>query len=252
MSIRSALTALAAFTFPPHCEVCGIPLATPYDLLCPWCALPPLQKAAGCLRCDEPGPPLCAACVEQPIVEGRVFTAGDYDGTSGLAIKAFKYQGHRRLGRLLASRLVERISTEQNEWNLVVPIPSSPASLASRGFHHTLFLAKLLGRALQLPVARWILHFCTNPKPQALLPPDARWGNIDHKLRARSKLIGNVLMVDDVLTTGATLAEASRALRAAGAGKVDAITVARSSRCLHYRLERLRNEHDRSEQRSAA
>lgn len=238
MSIRSAIAALASFIYPPRCEVCSIPLVAPHSELCPWCELPPLRWENACGRCDEPGASLCAACTEAPILSGRVFTAGDYDGVGELAIKAFKYKARRRLGRVLAQRMLDRLSPHSKHWHLIVPIPSSPASLASRGFHHTLQLANIVGKTLRLPVARSILYFRTSPVPQASLLPDARWENIRDTLHARRRIAGRILLIDDVLTTGATLAEAGRVLQLAGAEAVDAITLLRSTRCLNYRLAR--------------
>lgn len=199
-----------------------------------------------CTLCGEPGEEYCLACRLEPLLSGRVISAGTYEGAAERAIKAYKYLGKRRLATPLGARLVSRLQVEYDsscsQWDLVIPIPSSGRSLAARGFHHTMGLAKIVAGALGIPLARWSLNFNRATVAQATLLPKSRWDNLEGVLTADARRIAEkrVLLVDDVLTTGATLSEADRALAAAGAIRADAITIVRSQHCQQYRLEHLR------------
>ena len=232
--------------------MCAIPLQAGSDSpLCRWCEPPHALTPSGerCLRCGEPGDQVCFACERSPIVSGRVISAGLYEGAYEPAIKTYKYQGRRRIAAVLGQRLVDRLRAEVDVsstagWDLVVPVPSSLRSLTTRGFHHTLLIAKLLGNAFRVPVSRWALRYRSSPSPQASLLPAARWENVHSMLTAKARIVRGkqLLLVDDVLTTGATLNAADRALLGAGALRVDAITVARSTQLTNYRLQRLADE----------
>jgi len=111
----------------------------------------------------------------------------------------------------------------------VVPVPLHPGRLAARGYNQAALLARPVARELRARFSPLLLRRTRPTAPQAKLDAEARQLNVrgafeaepSHRLRAAS-----VLLVDDVATTGATLADASRALRRAGAGSVQALVVA--------------------------
>jgi ComF family protein len=110
----------------------------------------------------------------------------------------------------------------------LVPVPLAPARERERGFNQAALVADELARALGRPVRRRWLRRARPTRPQSDLSAAERWANVRNAFQAAPAVAGHhVLVVDDVLTTGATAAECARALRAAGARAVSVVTVAR-------------------------
>ena len=135
----------------------------------------------------------------------------------------------RPLGRALAGAVAAH-----GPGVVLVPVPSSPASVRARGHDHARRLTAVAGRAVGAPTAA-VLVQARDVQDQAGLDTAARSANLTGALRARRRLDGlDVVVVDDVVTTGATLADAARALTAAGArvrgAAVVATTVLRGTR----------------------
>ena len=203
-----------------------------FPALCPVCA-----GALGAGRCD----PLCGACwdaVERlapplgaPGVPGLDWAraAARYAGPLREALLALKFGGRRALARPLAELLLEQCGAELPAGvAAIVPVPLGRERERERGFNQAALLAERLGRRLALPLhPRWLVR--VRPTlPQSELDAPARAANVRGAFAASSAVAGrHVLLVDDVLTTGATLAECARALAAAGASPIGALTVAR-------------------------
>lgn len=113
---------------------------------------------------------------------------------------------------------------------LVVPVPLHPRRLRMRGFNPALAVARAVGRAIAAPVAPTALTRLRDTPSQTGLDATARRRNMAGAMRARRAVPERVWLVDDVITTGATLREAARALRAAGARSVVALAAARTPR----------------------
>jgi len=236
---------LVDFLLPPACPLCLGPLAPPRRHgLCSTClaALPPLP-AASCPLCREPyvtqdgRPHLCADCLRQPPPFAVVHAAGLYAGGWREAIHRFKFGGRLALDRALAEVMAQALPPA-GEWELLLPVPQHPRRLRERLIHPSLLLARCLGRRLQLPVIPDLLLREAFVRPQQGLPAAARRQNVAGSFRAQAAVAGRrVLLVDDVMTTGATLAECSRSLLTAGAARVEALVAARASRHLPYELD---------------
>jgi ComF family protein len=148
------------------------------------------------------------------------------------AILLLKYEGVLPLGGWFAARLAETARTHAEDLaaNVVVPVPLHPARLRERGHNQAELIARPLARRLGLPLKSYLL-VRTKPRPDKLrLTRKERWetvrGAYEVYERARVDKL-RVLLVDDVMTTGATLDACSRALRQAGASHVACLTVAR-------------------------
>jgi ComF family protein len=226
----SALDAL----LPPACAGCGVP-APAGQVLCERCeALLAPIAADACPRCQlhrEGGAcatiaPLDAAIatvwLEPPVIDW---------------IHAFKYppRGLRGLapGPLavvaeLAARSARRAPGPAPE--LVVPVPLHPRRLRARGFNPALVVARAVARAASAPLAATVLERVRNTPSQTGLNAAERRRNVRGALRARRPVPARVWIVDDVITTGATLREAARVLVGAGAEGVIAIAAARTPR----------------------
>lgn len=187
-----------------------------------------------CAGCDAEDVALCDACVLalRPVVERRVVDGIDvrsgltFEGVPARVIRAFKEDGRTGLARALAPALAAAVAAiPGGDAASLVPVPTSRASFRRRGFH----VAELVARRAGLPVAR-ALRTTRVSADQRGLDADARRRNVARSLRARGVPAGAVLLLDDVVTTGATLAEGVRALRAAGADVVGAVTVAATPR----------------------
>lgn len=204
----------------------------PGRLLCSTCSA---ELAAGHVRfvCRDPSPPHFPPTV----------AAGDYVGIVPRLVAGFKDEALVGLGGALADRLVRALAcllTALGRPGLrchLVPIPSSPAAVRRRGMDHTGVLAHRVARELRrdcglvLPVRR-ALRLTGRVADQVGLDAAGRWRNkLDHVAVRRPGPSGSVpILVDDVTTTGASLAAAARALEQAGAPVLGAVVVAATIR----------------------
>lgn len=162
----------------------------------------------------------------------RVRAWGDYHGDLRELIHAFKFDGNRRLASWLADRLAEVLQEEFADETLdaVIPIPLHPARRRERGFDQTRLLARGLSRRAGIPVWRVVCRD-RHTRPQMGLNRRQRLRNVSSafSLAGRAARIkgSRLLVVDDILTTGATVEEVAGVLRLAGARWVGALVVAR-------------------------
>jgi len=221
---------LSDLLFPPTCLVCAEP-GQPGRDLCPACAaaLPWLESACrGCalpLPATEPGDALCGTCRQgrSPLagVQAAFLYAAPVDGL----LRRFKFHGDLAAGRLLAQLMHARLATVERPLALV-PVPLHLSRLRRRGYDQALELARPLARTLRLPLLAG-LRRTRATAAQSELDAAARRRNLRATFAARGTLPAHVALVDDVMTTGATLHAAARALRRAGVVRVDAWVCAR-------------------------
>ncbi len=215
---------------PQDCFLCAA--ASGDSLLCPACAASlPRLTAERCPLCalPAPGSNTCGACLKQAPHFDATQAVFRYEFPLDRLIQSLKYS-HRLasadfLGRALAqSRVPFRP-------DLILPVPLAPARLAERGFNQALELARPLARLLGVPLETSRVHRRRDTAPQASLPWKERKQNIRHAFECELDLSGkSVLVVDDVMTTGATLDELARTLKAHGAARVENFLVARALR----------------------
>lgn len=195
-----------------------------------------------CAGCGERGRTLCERCslvlrgapsvhrpTPAPAGLPRVTAAGAYDGVLRALLLAHKERGRTALARPLGGALAAAAAAH-GPGLLLVPVPSARAAVRQRGHDHARRLAAAAARELGRRSAALLVPART-VADQAGLSAGDRAANLSGALRARRRLDGlPVLVVDDVVTTGATLAEAARALRAAGADVRGAAVVAATLR----------------------
>ena len=199
---------------PPICPKCGWPFPSP--------------------RALEASPThLCARCRTKRIhfAVARAATLYREAGQAREAILAFKYTGRETLGRYLAELMAERSGPilDAGPWDVLVPVPLHPRRERERGFNQAAFLARHVGRRVGLPVAPRALRRVRQTPPQSG-DADARRRNVRGAFAvARPPDVAgrSILLIDDVLTTGATANECARTLRRARARRVGVFTLAR-------------------------
>jgi ComF family protein len=138
-----------------------------------------------------------------------------FEGPLADAIRRFKYADERALGPSLAARLVQVASAYAGTVDAVTPMPLHPRKLRERGWNPSALLARPVARALGVPM-RGLLIRQRATRDQAGLSRRARSSNVLGAFRARAAAPRRVLLIDDVRTTGATLAEAAATLQAQG------------------------------------
>jgi ComF family protein len=198
---------------PPCCDHCGLP----------WRTFTPMPTDV-----VVPGRPLCGACRVDPPGWDWARAGAEYDGVVRDAIHAFKFRGKRALARPLAALIGEQWPSVARDVAALVPVPLGRPRERERGFNQSALLAERLARALGVAVQpRWLARV-RDTQPQSDLGATERRANVRGAFAARVEVAGrHVVVVDDVLTTGATVAECARALRAAGAARVGVVAVAR-------------------------
>jgi len=175
---------------------------------------------------------LCSDCSVTPIHFNAVTAWGEYDGVLREAIHALKYKSDLGLGDLFADYLIRLIIDKDWQFDLVVPVPISKERQKERSYNQAALLSRPIARYFRVDHSTISLKKVKDTGSQVqrgrtdrdLALADAFWGN-PAKLKGR-----NVLLVDDIITTGATINHCSAALRKAGAEKVNAISIARTFR----------------------
>ncbi|NOY35880.1 MAG: ComF family protein [bacterium] len=197
-----------------------------------------------CLGCGLKNEILCRRCVQKidyPTLpaSGNVFAAADYnDGFAKKTIWLLKYRkiktAAKPLAELLHTRIVQRPSLaaalKKGSW-IIIPVPLSKKRLRERGFNQSELIARNLSDRMSVRMAPDVLYKLKDtPSQVSIKDRKERLANLTDSFAAKNTRLvkdKNVILVDDVTTTGATLKEAHKTLRAAGAKKVIALVVAR-------------------------
>lgn len=235
--LARAFNGLVDLLMPPVCAGCRTPVmhAHSHCATC-WTDLSPVGDAV-CARCGVPLPTahrtdlLCFSCVKAPPPFNSARAPFAYRGTARDTVLRFK-NGGEHLTRLMAPAMLRAAAGLLGPDRLLVPVPLHRWRLAARGYNQSLLLARAIGRLSGTPVAiDGLARVKATPKSiGASREQRARAvaGAFAVPPRARAAVAGAaVVLVDDVLTTGATAAAAARALKAAGAARVDVLTYAR-------------------------
>jgi competence protein ComFC len=209
------------------------------DLLYPPCCGGCNRAGLGwwCAECDARTPwPADAACMaSQPLGEGypdlKVVSAARFDTPLREAIHRFKYEGRRQLATIFGVQMGALWARCSWPVDTIVPVPLHASRLRERGFNQSLLLAKEVSAINSLPIQAQALRRVRATQQQAQLNgPDARQTNVQGAFAAAQALVVGkaILLVDDVFTTGATLAACAVVLYQAGASEVVALTLARA------------------------
>ena len=215
-----------------HCMVSG--LAHAVDGLHPgWPAqLPWLEvrcRACG-VALDLPG--LCGRCLAEPPPYCSVYAPWHYAFPIDRMIQRYKFHAALALGPVLATGLAEALRAErdtQQPWpDCLVPVPCHRQRIRQRGFDHVGLLAADLAGELNLTLARELLLRHRHTAPQTGMSKSQRRDNLRGAFVAKGQPAKHIALLDDVVTTGATVAACSRVLLAAGAESVEVWALARA------------------------
>jgi predicted amidophosphoribosyltransferase len=211
---------------PPRCALC----ARAGPLVCPpcLCALPLIGDA--CLRCGAPAERPLATCAEcrgrrLGFASARAVVAYEHGGRR--LVHRFKDGGLRGLAGLAAGLVCLAVPPPAAE--VLTWVPPDGWRTIGRGYHPPELLARELAARWNLPAAP-LLRAAGRRRPQRGLDPKARRANVRRAFRARDPAPSQVVLIDDVYTTGATLSACADELRRAGASSVTALSLARAVR----------------------
>ena len=230
----SRAAAIARLVLPQRCELCVA--RTDGALLCDACAISLPRIAAACPVCALPsaGNAVCGACLRDPPPYAATIAALAYAFPADRLLQRIKYGGRIALadwaGTTLAAAvgatLPGRIGSDRPD--RIVALPLAASRQRERGFNQAREVAVRVARGTGLPLAAPLARISAGP-PQTALPWAERRRNVRGAFAVHAAVRGaRIALVDDVMTTGATLAEAARALLSAGAERVECWVVART------------------------
>jgi competence protein ComFC len=233
------LSALGSLFYPATCVVCAENVGRS-EYLCAGCQeRAPRIVAPFCSKCSEPFQGAitqtfrCANCEHRKLHFDCAVSAYRSRGLVRNLVHSFKYGGQRHLRYPLTAWLRETLGDPRlrdRHFDLIVPVPLHPARERERGFNQAALLAELLAESMRVP-ARAVLERTRYTTTQTVHDRAERMENLAGAFRLRKNRDVRdlrVLLIDDVLTTGSTLSECARVLRAAGAVSVHAATAARA------------------------
>jgi ComF family protein len=216
---------------PGLCEVCR---RWDRQRLCDACVARHAPVVARCHSCGlrlAAGPLRCGACLQEPPPFERCRVVADYGFPWDRLITAFKYHGQADLAGPLAGRLHAALDDDAAWPELVLPVPLAPQRLAERGYNQAWELARRVAARIGRPAGAGMLTQTLARSHQAGLDRAGRRRNLRDAFSVvePARVAGRrVALVDDVLTTGATAAEATLALQRAGAAAVHVWVFART------------------------
>jgi ComF family protein len=213
-----------------RCAVCDAAAGDPVCRECERDFLPPGKSR--CVQCALPLPngveiALCGRCLHEPPHFDAATALGDYASPLDGMIAALKFSARLELADTFGRLLARRVKPAADAW--VVPVPLDAARAAQRGYNQSLLIARAFCRATGATLAAQSLARVRPTAPQQSLALAERRRNVRGAFAAAGDLGGrSILIVDDVMTSGCTLDEAARALKAGGARRVEALVAART------------------------
>jgi ComF family protein len=236
--LRGVTTAVLDALLPPRCAACGEPVDRPRTLcLACWSRLSFIARPL-CAICGNPfetappGEPVCGGCLANPPPWRRARSALAYDESSRPLVLGFKHGDRLHLTSLLAAWMRLAGAELLADAEVIVPVPLHRWRLIARRYNQAAVLAHAIGLSSGVPVADRALVRVKRTPSQGHLTKSQRARNVQGAFRVddrrRSEIVDRrVLLVDDVLTSGATAGACARVLLRAGAASVDLLTLAR-------------------------
>ncbi len=236
-TIKKFLLSLLRIFFPPACPLCGTTFKNDYsDTFCTEClngfnALP----RAHCPRCSLPftgqsnSAHVCGRCITSPPDYAKVYAVGLFEASLRHSIHQFKFNGRVGLDRPLG-RLLEQAVASDLEVDLVVPVPLQRKRLRQRCYNQALLLAREVARIRKWPLHDSLLVKVRETVSQQGLSAGERVRNLHGAFQLQEELSGQkILLIDDVMTTGATVAACSQVLIKGGASEVYVAVIGRAA-----------------------
>lgn len=233
MRIPDLIERAVSTLFPPVCVLCGAPGHEGRDLCAGcWADLP--HNRPCCQRCalplDTGAGEICGACLHSPPPFAVCHAPFRYEDPIAALVSGAKFHGRLNLARMLGESLgVFLAEREADRPGVIIPMPLHPGRLRQRGYNQALELARPVSRALRIPIDA---RCCTRTRataPQVGLEMGARRRNVRGAFQVlRPPAADHVAVLDDVVTTGSTVAELTRALLRAGVARVEVWAVART------------------------
>ena len=220
--IPAMIKAVTGIIYPPRCLSCRQKLepAGNNDFICRSCVKKIIPNT----------PPFCRERGRERLYFDRAISACAYEGVIKEIIHSFKYRHKIKLGNFLAGLMTDFIQEYRlplTQCDYIIPIPLSLTRLREREFNQAQIIAAQVSESLQIPLLNNALKRVRHSRPQAELNREERLNNLKGAFKNKESLDGkNILLIDDVLTTGATASEASRVLKEAGANSVFVFTAA--------------------------
>lgn len=239
--LRRLFTGLASLVYPATCLACKSPLdsSAKNDIICTTCLgkikknTPPFCHSCGRqLEKKSLAKNICRGCLKKTLHFDRAFSPCVYEGVTKDLIHKFKYRNKERLGQPLSKIMIEFIHQYRLPVEFVdciIPVPLSAARLREREFNQSEILARNIASAFKKPLVTDCLKRHRHTKKQADLEINERLQNVSGSFSVTDTHMitnKNILLIDDVLTTGATSSEAANTLKKSGAQVVFVLTVA--------------------------
>ena len=225
--------ALIDFVLPPHCIICSRYLTPEEKIVCDTCwenlEILPSFFCPDCQNFLDERSFSCGICTHN-VTLSAVRSLGTFDDFYQKLIHGFKYQQKISLGQRLGRRLGEMLIKDKtvSRFDCLIPVPLHSARKRERGFNQSEILAEELSKFTELPLLKTLKRI-RNTKDQTKLTPEQRIENVTgaFALIDPEKIKGKrVILVDDVITTGATLRECASVLKKAGAKEIIGTTIA--------------------------
>ncbi|KWH60397.1 ComF family protein [Burkholderia anthina] len=246
--VRTLVVRVAAVTLPNRCALCG---NLSHTVICGACDAAYWNEAR--LRCDVCALPLgagqarspaggrtgraaayrCEACRTAPPPFDATLALADYRAPLDGLARGLKFHARLALGGEFAARLARLVDDTRGAsgFDLVAPVPLSHRRLVARGYNQAWAIARPLARRLGVPADAALLARVADTAPQSRLDRRARHDNVMAAFAVAGSVAGrHVALVDDVMTSGATLAAAAQALKAAGAVRVTNLVALRTAK----------------------
>jgi ComF family protein len=230
-NLFSTLAGVERWLLPAACLLCSEPIPEREGdaLICDLCRVRwrPIPHPL-CDRCGQPAfrGIECRLCSAWPDGLSRARSAVWLEDSARQAVHQLKYEGWSRTAEAMAEsmRRLEPLTGQV----LLIPVPLGGRRQRERGYNQSERIASALGARTGIPVRTDVLQRVRETRTQTALTPEARQANVARAFRARPVSGLELVLVDDVFTTGATLASAAAALVRAGAKRVEAVTFARA------------------------
>ncbi len=223
-----------ALLYPPHCFGCERPIENGH-YVCEDC-FAQIEKVSPpfCQLCCTPlaseDIDLCENCAHRKRHFDLARSFGFYQDEEGVLermIKALKYKGEKALAKELARYLAQAVADRREKFEKITFVPQTRRKQRERGFNHAQLIAEQLGRLLKKETIEALVKI-KDTRPQVELRGEERLQNLKNAFLANKSQCDNILLIDDVFTTGTTVDECSRALKRAGYKRVFVLTVART------------------------